>query len=140
MVGATALTAGALALLHLIRSSPDQVSGWSTAAGAIGRYVATPFTEATSIWVSAPVLTLLVIFGLLVVTATPINTLPSRGRQLLDFAFGPPVADEETETVSRRARIGKRGGVDPFESDAEDTDEAPIGELRRSARRRHVRW
>ncbi|MGH3546242.1 MAG: cell division protein FtsK, partial [Mycobacteriales bacterium] len=87
-VGASALVIGALGLLHLIRSSPDQPSGWSAAAGAIGHYVATPFTDAASIWVSAPLLALLTIFGLLVVTATPINMLPVRLRQMLDFAFG----------------------------------------------------
>ncbi len=136
MVGASALTLGALGLLHLVRSPPQYPSGWSEAAGAVGHYVATPFTEATSIWVSAPLLSLLTIFGLLVVTATPINTLPSRLRRVLDFAFGPPVPDEGTEEVSTSCRAGARQSTSS-DSGVEQTEEVPApGELRRSTRRR----
>ncbi len=139
MVGATALTAGGLGLLHLIRSSPEHPSGWSAAAGAVGRYVATPFTDVTSIWVSVPLLSLLTIFGLLVVTATPINTLPSRLKRVLDFAFGVPAADEESgnDSVPRRAGAGSRVGGSPPGAGPEETEAVPAtGELRRSTRRR----
>ncbi|MGH9643850.1 MAG: hypothetical protein ACRD3Q_15690, partial [Terriglobales bacterium] len=96
MVGAVTLSAGALGLLHLARSSPDTPTAWSRAAGAIGLYVATPLTNATSIWVSSPLLVLLTIFGLLVITATPINSIPGLVRRTLDFVFGAPQLKEDS--------------------------------------------
>jgi S-DNA-T family DNA segregation ATPase FtsK/SpoIIIE len=141
MVGAVTLSAGALGLLHLARSSPDTPNAWSGAAGAIGLYVATPLTNATSIWVSTPLLVLLAIFGLLVITATPINSIPSLVRRMLDFVFGPPQRKEDSPDapLDESAAGRRRRSAEPPPEDSGDEipeDMEPPGELRRSARRR----
>lgn len=122
LVGMSSLTVGLLGLFHLIRSSPLDAQGWRYAGGAIGRYTATPLEDVASLWVAGPLLALLTIFGLLVVTATPINTLPGKLANIRDLALGRVAAqptDEEFDDLL---------GDDP-------ADEAPA-RLRRSSRRR----
>lgn len=153
LVGSVALSAGALGLLHLIRSSPRLPQDWYSAGGAFGYYVATPFTDATSAWVSAPLLALLTIFGLLVVTATPINTLPARVRRALDFAFGEPERAESADPAESDPGVApkssaRRGGP-PTQLDSRDREDPTLAEEaeefepvlpapRRSAQRRQA--
>jgi S-DNA-T family DNA segregation ATPase FtsK/SpoIIIE len=98
VVGWSALGVGLLGLLHLTKSEPATTDGWSHAGGAIGRYTAGPLAGAVSGWVAAPLLLLLIVFGLLVVTATPIAAIPGRLAQLRDLALGRVTADETDET------------------------------------------
>ncbi len=73
-------------------------------------------------WVAVPLLILLTVFGLLVITATPINQIPVRVRQLRDLALGR-VSDESLVDD------------DEFEELYEESAAEPKGR-RRSTRRR----
>ena len=117
LVGWTALLLAALGLLHLVRGSPADTHGRAYAGGILGRLSGGLLAQAVTVWVAVPLLILLLVFGLLVVTATPINRIPERFRRLRDLAMGrtaAPVAD------------------DPDAADAE----APPVRLRRPSRRR----
>ncbi|MDQ1657618.1 MAG: segregation ATPase FtsK/SpoIIIE, family [Cryptosporangiaceae bacterium] len=116
VVGWTSVGIGLLGLLHLLRSRPDTPDGWSTAGGAIGRYLAGPLASVLTPWVAVPLLALVMLFGVLVVTATPINTIPARFAHLRDLALGRVHA--------------------PQEDLADDFDEIPPEPRRRPSRRR----
>jgi DNA segregation ATPase FtsK/SpoIIIE, S-DNA-T family len=139
MVGWTALIVSTAALLHLAENprDPDEME---YAGGLIGFGLGALLERGVTQWVAVPLLVLLLSFGLLVVTATPINQIPQRLAQLRDFALGrAPLRsevdddgedeeDEEDEvparTPLRRASTRRRQGVlsldDPDESDEDE--------------------
>jgi len=140
MVGWTTLVIGLLGLLHLIRSSPDNAKEWSFAGGAIGRYTAGPLASVVTPWVAFPLLLLVAMFGVLVVTATPINTIPSRLAHLRDLALGrveAPVEhpddedDLDEEPPRRRSPSRRRQAALADLSEQESPDDPPAG-LRRT--------
>src|SRR5947209_16129834 len=93
MVGWTALFAGVGGLLDLVKRRPG---GWLTvthAGGLLGNVTGGLLAQAVTGWVAAPVLLLVSLFGLLVVTATPINRIPQRLAQVRDMALGRPIGD-----------------------------------------------
>ncbi|MEH0557462.1 DNA translocase FtsK [Streptomyces sp. B21-101] len=84
-IGLSALLIGVLGLVHIACDSPARDDGMQAirdAGGLIGWGVATPLTYAMSDVLAAPLLVLLIVFGLLVVTATPVNAIPQRLRAL----------------------------------------------------------
>jgi S-DNA-T family DNA segregation ATPase FtsK/SpoIIIE len=110
----------ALGLAHLFGHQPDTNAGRMGAGGAIG-YVAGGFlAEGVTAWVAAPVLILVVFYGVLVFTGTPVREIPRRLKSI-----GQP-AQPETETES--------GPADPVA----DT-EPGVEPLRRPSRRRQSR-
>ena len=131
-VGSVAVSLGVLGLLHILHSQPRDPEKWSHAGGAIGRYVADPLMGLVSGWVAIPVLLLLSTFGLLVVTATPINTLPDKLRRARDVTSGrlrrrpisdaDPVADDAAEP--------------DFDEEEQAQPVSPAGVARRPLRRR----
>lgn len=112
VVGWSALAISAAGILHLSYGLPTQPDSLLSAGGQLGRIVAIALVKAVSIWVAAPVLALLVVFGVLVVTATPINQLPKRFASFWRLATGQTVAavvdDEIDEEPVRRRRPARR--------------------------------
>ena len=49
--------------------------------GYLGYLVSSPLVSAVSTYVAVPLLVLVLVFGLLVVTATPLHALPDRARR-----------------------------------------------------------
>jgi DNA segregation ATPase FtsK/SpoIIIE, S-DNA-T family len=88
VVGWTALFAGASGLLHLAKGRPTMPELMDRAGGVLGRAIGGLLATAVTSWVAVPLLIMLAGFGLLVVTATPINRIPQRFRQLRDLALG----------------------------------------------------
>ncbi|MFD0899912.1 FtsK/SpoIIIE family DNA translocase [Actinomadura sediminis] len=89
VIGITALGAGVLGILHLAAGVPspaDDMAGVREAGGVLGWLVSAPLDTALSGWVAVPLLLLLSGFGLLVVTATPINKVPERLAELWSVA------------------------------------------------------
>ncbi|HEY3503638.1 MAG TPA: DNA translocase FtsK [Actinocatenispora sp.] len=121
LVGWTALLLSALGLLHLFRGQPATADGRAYAGGIVGDLVGGLLARAVTVWVAVPLLMLLLVFGVLVVTATPVNRIPDRLRHLRDLAFGRVTAPE--------------AGADAEPATAEDT---PV-RLRRPSRRRQAR-
>ncbi|MFJ9715491.1 DNA translocase FtsK [Streptomyces sp. NPDC101213] len=85
MIGLSALLVGVLGQVHIACGSPARSAGMQAirdAGGLIGWSAATPLTYAMGEVLAVPLLVLLTVFGLLVVTATPVNAVPQRLRQL----------------------------------------------------------
>jgi S-DNA-T family DNA segregation ATPase FtsK/SpoIIIE len=85
VIGLSALVIGVLGQVHIACGSPARSDGMQAirdAGGLIGWAAATPLTYSMSDALAVPLLVLLTIFGLLVVTATPVNAVPQRLRAL----------------------------------------------------------
>ncbi|EST34150.1 cell division protein FtsK [Streptomyces roseochromogenus subsp. oscitans DS 12.976] len=85
VIGLSALVIGVLGQVHIACGSPARGDGMQAirdAGGLIGWAAATPLTYAMTEVLAVPLLVLLTIFGLLVVTATPVNAIPQRLRAL----------------------------------------------------------
>ncbi|MEG8279642.1 DNA translocase FtsK [Streptomyces sp. AHA2] len=85
VIGLSALVIGVLGQVHVACGSPARGDGMTAirdAGGLIGWAMATPLSYAMGDVLAVPLLVLLTIFGLLVVTATPVNAIPQRLRLL----------------------------------------------------------
>ncbi|MET8542735.1 DNA translocase FtsK [Kitasatospora sp. NPDC004799] len=85
MIGLSALLVGVLGLVHIGCGAPMMGSGASrirAAGGIIGWAASTPMMAAAGPALAVPLLLLLAFFGLLVVTATPVNRIPERLRSI----------------------------------------------------------
>ncbi|MFF4561780.1 DNA translocase FtsK [Streptomyces sp. NPDC001435] len=106
VIGLSALVIGVLGQVHIACGSPARSDGMQAirdAGGLIGWGAATPLTYTMSKVLAVPLLVLLTVFGLLVVTATPVNAIPQRLRAL-GVRLGvvhDPVEDDLTEDDER---------------------------------------
>ncbi|ANS68386.1 DNA translocase ftsK [Streptomyces lincolnensis] len=85
VIGLSALVIGVLGQVHIACGSPARDDGMQAirdAGGLIGWGAATPLTYTMGEVLAVPLLVLLTVFGLLVVTATPVNAIPRRLREL----------------------------------------------------------
>jgi S-DNA-T family DNA segregation ATPase FtsK/SpoIIIE len=83
VIGLSALVVGMLGLIHIACGSPGRGQGAQAmrdAGGLIGWAVASPFVYTVGAALAVPLLLLFTVFGLLVVTATPVNAIPQRLR------------------------------------------------------------
>lgn len=106
VIGLSALVIGVLGQVHIACGSPARGEGMQAirdAGGLIGWGAATPLTYTMGEVLAVPLLALLTIFGLLVVTATPVNAIPQR-LWLLGVRLGlvhDPAEDEFGEDDER---------------------------------------
>ncbi len=129
-VGLVALTAAICGLIHIGRGAPEAFE-WSylfSAGGLLGYAVAHPLTYLLSAYVAVPVMVFLALFGLLVITATPVAAIPRRFRQAWDWLSGADAEAEAGEEESAPGRPAKpkrkaKGGSAP-EPGAYNGDEA----------------
>ncbi|MFF1700679.1 DNA translocase FtsK [Streptomyces sp. NPDC058252] len=85
VIGLSALVIGVLGQVHIACGAPARSDGMQAirdAGGLIGWGASTPLTYTMGEVLAVPLLVLLTIFGLLVVTATPVNAIPQRLRLL----------------------------------------------------------
>ncbi|MFI9827113.1 DNA translocase FtsK [Streptomyces sp. NPDC051913] len=85
VIGLSALVIGVLGQVHIACGAPARSDGMQAirdAGGLIGWGAATPLTYTMGEVLAVPLLVLLTVFGLLVVTATPVNAIPRRLREL----------------------------------------------------------
>jgi S-DNA-T family DNA segregation ATPase FtsK/SpoIIIE len=85
VIGLSALVIGVLGQVHIACGAPARSDGMQAirdAGGLIGWGASTPLTYTMGDVLAVPLLVLLTIFGLLVVTATPVNAIPQRLRVL----------------------------------------------------------
>jgi S-DNA-T family DNA segregation ATPase FtsK/SpoIIIE len=113
VIGWGALLFGVLGIVHIANGSPTPKLGDTAplqqAGGAIGFVVSKLLTDLLQTpYVVVPLLLLLALFGVLVVTATPVYQVPARLRELGDRIMGRqlPAAEEPAEatTAVRRRR------------------------------------
>lgn len=107
VIGLSALVIGVLGQVHIACGAPARSDGMQAirdAGGLIGWGAATPLTYTMGEVLAVPLLVLLTIFGLLVVTATPVNAIPQRLRQLavrLGVLDDPHADDELSDDDAR---------------------------------------
>ncbi|GAB1327189.1 DNA translocase FtsK [Streptomyces sennicomposti] len=104
VIGLSALVLGVLGQVHIACGSPARSDGMQAirdAGGLIGWGAATPLTYMMGEMLAVPLLVLLTVFGLLVVTATPVNAIPQRLR-LLGVRLGllPDPEDDEFDAYT----------------------------------------
>ncbi|MGW4441189.1 DNA translocase FtsK [Streptomyces sp. NPDC004682] len=138
VIGLSALVVGVLGQVHIACGSPARGDGMRAirdAGGLIGWAAATPLTYTMTAVLAVPLLVLLTVFGLLVVTATPVNAIPQRLRALgvrLGVVHDPGVDafdagefadyDEEwREGTAGRPRT-RRGAPDGHDADGAEED------------------
>ncbi|MFG3318707.1 DNA translocase FtsK [Streptomyces sp. NPDC048171] len=138
VIGLSALVVGVLGQVHIACGSPARGEGMQAirdAGGLIGWGAATPLSYTMTDVLAVPLLALLTVFGLLVVTATPVNAIPQRLRQLgvrLGVVDDPDADaytddDERYDDQWREAlpeRTRRRGGapVEPYDADAAEQE------------------
>ncbi|HEY2949046.1 MAG TPA: DNA translocase FtsK 4TM domain-containing protein, partial [Micromonosporaceae bacterium] len=139
IVGWSALIIAAAGMLHLGQQPVDQAQR-GYAGGLIGLGVGGLLERAVTQWVAYPLLVLLLLFGLLVVTATPISRIPTRLAQLRDILLGKPftgstvddqegaAADEDEEDPDARRPL-RRGSVRRRQGSFVDADEPDGAEV-----------
>ncbi|MET7276023.1 DNA translocase FtsK [Streptomyces flaveolus] len=139
VIGLSALVVGVLGQVHIACGSPARSAGMQAirdAGGLIGWGAATPLSYTMTDVLAVPLLVLLTVFGLLVVTATPVNAIPQRLR-LLGERLGlvrDPEADRFSEDDERYddqwreslpARPRRRGGppaAEPYDPDGAEQE------------------
>ncbi|WP_225847421.1 DNA translocase FtsK [Streptomyces sp. HPF1205] len=149
VIGLSALLIGMLGLIHIACGSPSRGDGATAmrhAGGLIGWTAASPLLYTVGAFLAVPLLLLFTLFGLLVVTATPVNTIPHRLRQAgarLGLYAPPPdpeavpleeLFDEdgqgagEDESPVRRLplRLSKSRAADGRSDEPYDVDNDPV--------------
>lgn len=149
-VGLSALVIGVLGLVHIACGAPGRDEGTTAmqnAGGLIGWGASKPLIFTMGAPLAVPMLVLLTIFGLLVVTATPVNAIPQRLRRLgirlgiiapneYDEGYGEGGAPADRHDPEQwRARSGAAGAGAP----ADSADPADAAEEQALARRRRPR-
>ncbi|MER5756584.1 DNA translocase FtsK [Streptomyces sp. NPDC002088] len=151
VIGLSALVIGVLGQVHIACGSPARSDGMQAirdAGGLIGWGAATPLTYTMGDVLAVPLLLLLTIFGLLVVTATPVNAIPQRLRQLAVRlgVLHDPEADDLTDDDERYdeqwrdalpARPRRRSGA-PRSYDPDDAEQEALSQRRGRPRRSAV--
>ena len=152
VIGLSALALGVLGLIHVACGSPtrgDGAQAMRDAGGLIGWAAASPLVWTVGPALAVPLLVLFTAFGLLVVTATPVNAIPRRLRAagarlglyepppdpdavpLEDFfdedAAAPAEPDESPirRIPSRFSKPPVTAGADPY--DVEGDGRTPLG-------------
>ncbi|HEX6196768.1 MAG TPA: DNA translocase FtsK 4TM domain-containing protein [Jiangellaceae bacterium] len=146
LVGWSSFTLGVLGLVHVSAGIPRPVDGnvaMRSAGGAIGYVASSVPADLVTVYVAAPLLTLLALYGVLVITNTPIHTIPDRFAAVRDFVLGnrgDDGEDEDDESLSapqpKRSRIRRRRGTGVTPTDDEPYD-SPLVRERRSERADH---
>ncbi len=99
VVGWSAILVGVSGLINLNMRSSGPHADPRVEGGMLGRLSGSALAHAVSSWVAVPVLVMLSIFGVLVITATPINRIPHRFEQLKNLFMGRSEASG-AETVA----------------------------------------
>jgi S-DNA-T family DNA segregation ATPase FtsK/SpoIIIE len=97
IVGWSALTVASTGLLHIGKRLPTNIDQIAGAGGVVGRVVGAGLAAAVTLYVAVALLILLALFGVLVVTATPINQVWPRLVAIWHYLVGapPPAAEGE---------------------------------------------
>jgi S-DNA-T family DNA segregation ATPase FtsK/SpoIIIE len=108
LVGWTTLLVGSAGLLHLGKGAPTDEAGLGRAGGWVGRGVGSGLAAAVTPFVATSLLVLLGVFGLLVITATPVNRIPGRLLAMWRYLVGAPAESTvEGELVLPAAPAGR---------------------------------
>lgn len=151
VIGLSALVIGVLGQVHIGCGSPARSDGMQAirdAGGLIGWAAATPLSSTMTDVLAVPLLVLLTVFGLLVVTATPVNAIPQRLRLLgvrlgLVHDPGPEEFGEDDTRYEEQWREAlpasrRRRRQDPEEYDPGSAEQEALSRRRTRPRRSAV--
>ena len=124
-VGTTALVFSACGLAHVaagIPTPPEGADGMRAAGGILGFLASGLVEAAVSVYGTVPLLLLLGLFGLLVVTATPLHQVPARLRAGVDRLTGhaPDTSAEAGADPANPRRRTRRGAADDVDGPRPD--------------------
>ncbi|MFI6965946.1 DNA translocase FtsK [Streptomyces sp. NPDC050255] len=143
VIGLSALVIGVLGQVHIACGSPGREDGTEAmqdAGGLIGWAASKPLVFTMGEVLAVPLLLLLTVFGLLVVTATPVNAIPQRLRLLgsklgiIDPVYDPEALDEDDDerydeqwrdslpARSRRSSARRSEAPEEYDPDRAETD------------------
>ena len=124
-IGLIALVLATAGLVHVASGLPHPGQGATemrSAGGVVGFLMSSPLDTAVTEWVAVPLLALLLCFGMLVVTATPLHAVPERTRALLKPLLGKPGADALPAQSARTVALAS----DPREAGSEEPYDSPV--------------
>lgn len=138
-IGMSTVVIGLTGLLHIIAHSPipsDGATDMRSGGGWVGYGVSAPLVALVTNWVAVPILLILILFGLLVTTATPLNVAASK----LAALFRGASSMAQVQLEARRARREEENNFEisdnpPFESpvisyqEQEDLEDEVIAEV-----------
>jgi DNA segregation ATPase FtsK/SpoIIIE, S-DNA-T family len=110
LIGWTALVGGVLGVVHIAHGTPYPSGGerpLQSAGGLFGWLLSAPLTSTVTGWVAVPLLLLLIGFGVLVVTATPVHRVPERLAGLRDRIMLRDPPQEPESSAKNRKRVRK---------------------------------
>ncbi|AKT52895.1 cell division protein FtsK [Arsenicicoccus sp. oral taxon 190] len=130
-IGTFAVLLAACGIAHIAKGLPDPGAGaeaMQAAGGIFGFLASSPLAAAVSVYGAVPILVLLGVFGLLVITKTPVHQVGPRLRdaylRLFVGAEGPSREAEEADAPARRRRrrldaeLDERDGDEAYEQAA----------------------
>ncbi|QSB07046.1 DNA translocase FtsK 4TM domain-containing protein [Natronoglycomyces albus] len=136
IVGWGCMWLSSLGLLHISRSMPTDMELRMDAGGQIGWLVGSGLDAAVSVFAAVPILILVLLFGILVATATPVREIPEKFSNWWALATGhyDPYGEEEAETEeteqpSRRKPSRRRQSALAAEEAADERQTAPLPRL-----------
>ncbi|TDQ65708.1 S-DNA-T family DNA segregation ATPase FtsK/SpoIIIE [Actinomycetospora succinea] len=136
VIGALLLGISVLAVWHLVVGAPRDLAGRRDGGGVLGAVVADPLARGVTVWIAGIVLVLVGLYGLLVLTGTPVREVGVRLRALVtgehpdDEWGGPDDVDvdgdpEEDDGTAPTTAIPRRGRRKDAAEDAADGSEDP---------------
>ena len=95
VLGSAMIALPALGLWHLWSGSPQTPAGRQHAAGFIGFAIGGPLSDGVTAWIAAPLLSIGVLFGVLLLSGTTVREVPSALRAMFGVRGlpGPPIDD-----------------------------------------------
>ena len=116
-IGTALLAFATCGVVHVSAGIPEPPAGaddMRAAGGIIGFLASSPLEAAVSVYGTIPLLLLLGIFGLLVLTATPVHEIPERLEHLRAALLGRPLPERDAEaTDESRSRSRVVVGTSP---------------------------
>jgi S-DNA-T family DNA segregation ATPase FtsK/SpoIIIE len=139
VVGWLAIALGVLGLIHLQHGLPrpsDPATSMSGAGGAIGFIGSAMLADLfRSTAIAVPLLILITIFGILVVTSTPVYQIPTRVRALRDRILGRTLLLPDDDEGDPAARTRRRRSTSADDDDTAKPYDSPVIEGRELSKR-----
>ncbi|MFI6574941.1 DNA translocase FtsK [Nocardiopsis sp. NPDC050513] len=138
-IGFSAIMLGLLGLIHIGHGVPQPSEGLEAlmdSGGLIGYVAAGPLSAIVTPWLTGLLLALILVFGVLVVTATPIRRVPERLQTLFgalmerdtgpDSGLGILGADPEPDRAKQRRGPRRRKAEETVAGDHERPYDSPV--------------
>jgi S-DNA-T family DNA segregation ATPase FtsK/SpoIIIE len=139
VVGWLAIALGVLGLIHLQHGLPrpsDPATSMSDAGGAIGFIGSAMLADLfRSTAIAVPLLALITIFGILVVTSTPVHQVPTRVRAVRDRILGRTLLVSDEDEGVPAAHTRRRRSTSADDDDTAKPYDSPVIEGRELSRR-----